>query len=143
MNLVGLTKEHGMTYFRLGISCPFLEKESCSIYSDRPILCREFLVTSPAENCSQPTPETVHRVRLPLQLMTTVARFMPELDPPRFVLPVPLILALDWADDNPDASPLRTGIEWLSEIVNRLRIYVEGLPQPESERTGTFSPEAG
>jgi hypothetical protein len=132
-----------MTYFRLGISCPFLEKESCSIYSDRPIICREFLVTSPAENCSCPTPETICRVRLPLRLMTAVARFMPELDPPRFVLPVPLILALDWADDNPDVSPPRTGIEWLGEIVNRLRIYEEGLPQPESERTGTVSPQAG
>ena len=42
----------GMEYFRLGIACPFLEAESCSIYPDRPIACREYLVTSPAEGAA-------------------------------------------------------------------------------------------
>ena len=37
----------GREYFQLGIPCPFLEEESCSIYHDRPITCREYLVTSP------------------------------------------------------------------------------------------------
>src|SRR2546423_12084461 len=49
----------GREYFNLGIPCPFLEDESCSIYLDRPITCREYLVTSPATNCAAPTPETV------------------------------------------------------------------------------------
>lgn len=133
----------GMTYFRLGISCPFLEKESCSIYFDRPIICREFLVMSPAENCSRPTPETVHRVRLPLRLVTAVARSMPDLDPPGFVLPVPLALALDWADDHPDLSPPRTGPEWLRMILDRLRTCERGVLRPESAGTGTAFPETG
>src|SRR5215204_6709152 len=30
-----------MSYFRLGIPCPFLENEACSIHKDRPIKCRE------------------------------------------------------------------------------------------------------
>src|SRR5436190_11726199 len=30
----------GDRYFALGIACPFLEAESCSIYADRPIACR-------------------------------------------------------------------------------------------------------
>jgi Fe-S-cluster containining protein len=46
----------GTTYFRQGIACPFLEDESCSIHSDRPLACREYLVTSPAANCRQPSP---------------------------------------------------------------------------------------
>ena len=37
--------------FRQAIPCPFLEDEACSIYPDRPITCREFLVTTPAIYC--------------------------------------------------------------------------------------------
>ena len=48
----------GLDYFRLGIACPFLEDESCSIYHDRPIACREYLVTSPPACCAAPTAET-------------------------------------------------------------------------------------
>ena len=36
----------GMEYFRLGIACPFLEDESCSIHPDRPLSCREYLVAN-------------------------------------------------------------------------------------------------
>ena len=39
----------GLAYFALGIPCPFLEEELCSIHADRPLVCREFLVTSPPE----------------------------------------------------------------------------------------------
>jgi Fe-S-cluster containining protein len=115
----------GMAYFRLGISCPFLEDESCSIYPDRPITCREFLVTSPAENCTQPTPETVERVNLPLRMVTALARFVPG-DPPQFRLPVPLILAVEWADQHPSDPPPRTGPEWLREILDRVRVHSGG-----------------
>src|SRR5438105_2241902 len=34
----------GLDYFQQGIACPFLEEESCSIYEERPIACREYLV---------------------------------------------------------------------------------------------------
>ncbi|HEX6174905.1 MAG TPA: YkgJ family cysteine cluster protein, partial [Candidatus Binatia bacterium] len=44
-----------MSYFRLGIPCPFLEDEACSIHAERPIKCREYLVISPAANCRQPS----------------------------------------------------------------------------------------
>ena len=36
-------------YFRVGVPCPFLEEGSCSIYADRPLRCREYVVVSPAE----------------------------------------------------------------------------------------------
>jgi hypothetical protein len=54
----------GMKYFGLGIACPFLEDESCSIYEHRPMRCREYLVTSPPENCAHPTSDTVKMVEL-------------------------------------------------------------------------------
>ena len=43
-------------YFALQIPCPFLEDESCSIHPERPMVCREYHVTSPAERCAQPLP---------------------------------------------------------------------------------------
>ncbi len=54
----------GTAYFRLGIACPFLEDESCSIHPDRPMACREYLVTSPAENCRTPRADTIEKVVL-------------------------------------------------------------------------------
>jgi Fe-S-cluster containining protein len=52
-------------YWRLRLPCPFLESESCSIYPDRPIACREYLVVSPAEHCAEPTSENVRALPLP------------------------------------------------------------------------------
>ena len=47
-------REFGLEYFRQGIPCPFLEDEACSIYPDRPVTCREFLVTYAREKLSEP-----------------------------------------------------------------------------------------
>ena len=55
----------GLAYFALGIPCPFLEEESCSIHADRPLVCREFLVTSPPEFCADPAGRRVEGVELP------------------------------------------------------------------------------
>lgn len=55
----------GRDYFRLGMPCPFLEDESCSIHSERPASCREYVVSSPAENCAQPTAENIEKISVP------------------------------------------------------------------------------
>lgn len=110
----------GQAYFREGIPCPFLEEESCSIYGDRPIGCREYLVTSPADNCARPTAETVARVKLPLKVWTAIARF--DEVPPRshFIRWVPLILAPAWAEAHPDEPASRPGPEMLREFFDHL-----------------------
>src|SRR5262249_7509816 len=46
--------ELGMEYFAAGVPCPFLVNESCSIHPHRPLVCRQYLVTSPAERCAAP-----------------------------------------------------------------------------------------
>src|SRR5262249_20241959 len=65
----------GIGYFNLGIPCPFLDDESCSIHPDRPITCREYLVTSPAENCAHPTATNIDWVPLAGKVWTALARF--------------------------------------------------------------------
>lgn len=43
-------------YFAAGVACPFLEDEACSIHADRPLSCREYLVTSPPDLCAALSP---------------------------------------------------------------------------------------
>ena len=111
------TTELGMRYFRLGIPCPFLEDENCSIYLDRPLECREYLVTSPAENCLTPSPETIRHMPTPGWVMTSFA----SLDGPpptgMTVRWVPLVLALEWADAHPEPPATETGPELFSKFM--------------------------
>ena len=82
----------GLEWFALGVACPFLEDESCSIHAERPLVCREYLVTSPAQACANPSADTVTVVKLAGQLSRAAAR----LDDPRGTgASIPLLLALD------------------------------------------------
>lgn len=109
-------KQLGLTYFAQGIACPFLEEESCSIHPDRPLACREYLVTSPAANCAAPSAETVHCVEMP----SSVSRVVQTMTASRGVNWLPMILALDWAEQHPDQSDERTGPEWLQTVFQQL-----------------------
>jgi Fe-S-cluster containining protein len=108
-----------MSYFRLGIPCPFLENEACSIHPDRPVKCREYLVTSPAEHCRAPTAETIRPVELPFQMWTALAR-LENASPSKKIRWVPLILALEWADSHAQEPKPRPGHEVLREFFDCL-----------------------
>lgn len=111
--------ELGMTYFALGLPCPFLENESCSIYADRPLACREFLVSSPAENCRHPTAETIDKVPLPVMLSETLYRVSGtgERQPARWF---PLVLALQWSADHAgEPEPATPGVELFQKFVRQ------------------------
>lgn len=110
----------GLGYFRLGIPCPFLEDESCSIHPDRPITCREYLVTSPAENCAAPTATSIDWVPLAGKVWTALARFDAMAPGARYLRWVPLILAPEWAAEHPEQKPPRPGPDWLNELFANL-----------------------
>ena len=57
----------GLEYLRARVACPFLENESCGIHPIRPLICREYLVTSPPEYCGIPVPEKVDRIAMPVK----------------------------------------------------------------------------
>lgn len=112
--LIGPPSEHGRTaliasndgdaterwinvndrYFGLGIACPFLEKDRCSVYEDRPFVCREYLVTSPASLCASLS-RGVRPVPRPAYATPTFSRMAETLDGVR-PGSVPLPLALEW-----------------------------------------------
>jgi len=107
-------------YFQLGIACPFLEEESCSIYAERPIACREYLVTSPAENCAGIAGKAVIRVRLPLFVFNAVTQWNSP-DPDRVDRRwVPLPLAPQWAETHPDESLPKSGVDLFAEFLRHL-----------------------
>lgn len=119
-------RDIGLEYFRLGIACPFLENESCSIYADRPIACREYLVTSPPEHCARPSAETVRIVPLPAKVWIALAR-LEEQPGRRFVPWVPLALAPEWSRAQPAGPVPRAGTELLTA-------FFEKLAQKKKER---------
>jgi Fe-S-cluster containining protein len=149
--------EVGLAYFRLGIPCPFLEDESCSIHPQRPLTCREYLVTSPAEHCADPSTGQIQWVPLPAKVWVAAARCEPRSapgapasshdhpagqgtpalapeapvsdrnqpaesqgQPPRYVPWVPLIQALEWAEEHPPPPAEHTGPELVRQVLAAL-----------------------
>lgn len=55
-------------YFAAQVACPFLVDKACSIHAVRPLACREFLVSSPAEFCRQPEGDKVRQVAVGAKL---------------------------------------------------------------------------
>jgi Fe-S-cluster containining protein len=108
-------RELGLAYFRLGLACPFLVDESCSIHAERPLACREYLVTSPAANCAQPSADTVRMVPLSMKVSSALRRVGGAV-PGGYV---PLVLALSWAAAHP-APGQRPGVDVLREFLGAL-----------------------
>jgi Fe-S-cluster containining protein len=104
-------RELSTAYFALGIACPFLEDESCSIHPDRPLVCREYLVTSPAALCAGPEQEGVTPV--PVPKVSLAARGLQDEGEEWF----PLALLMDWAKTRPKGGARRTGPEWIQKFL--------------------------
>jgi len=103
-------------YFKQGIPCPFLEEESCSIYEERPLVCREYLVTTPAKNCEDPSPRTIRTIPVPIKPSPAVCEITrSENLGPGFTF-VPLILSLDWAENFPEKKEERMGEQWMKDF---------------------------
>jgi Fe-S-cluster containining protein len=83
-------------YFALGLVCPFLEVDACGIYPDRPFVCRQYLVTSPAELCADPFANAVQVVPMPVHAAGASMRAAEEVTG-RPQYSVPLVLALEYA----------------------------------------------
>lgn len=86
-------------YWKLQIACPFLEDESCSIHPDRPTVCREHHVTTPAENCKQLYQVHVDRVDPPVRVGEVLARTTHRAGAGETFM-IPLALSLEWSEAN-------------------------------------------
>lgn len=84
-------------YWALGLPCPFLEGGSCSAYPVRPVICRQYSVTTPPERCARLfEPGVVIRaVPHPLELAGTLACFDGARARATAALPLSLSLLLE------------------------------------------------
>lgn len=106
-------------YFAEGVACPFLEDESCSIHAARPLVCREYLVTSPPEHCSSPGRAEVRRINLFMSPSKTV-QFVGSTKRLRDVGFVPLIRALELAEKLPESFEEKRPAQWVKEFIDHL-----------------------
>jgi Fe-S-cluster containining protein len=106
-------RELALKYLHLSLACPFLEGGSCSIYADRPLVCREYMVVSPPENCDWGNDLPVETVSLPL----TPWRALAELGPGEWI---PLPLSLEATQGEPNEA-LGTSIakEFFENLIGR------------------------
>jgi len=108
------------SYFALGLVCPFLEDDACSIHPTRPFVCRQYLVTSPAELCADPLRNPVEVVPMPVKgAGAMLAAAAPVAG--REQLTIPLVTALEY-DARHSTELERTGDaelilrRWLAEL---------------------------
>jgi Fe-S-cluster containining protein len=107
-------RELSISYFALGVPCPFLEEESCSIHAERPLICREYLVTSPPELCAGPQQIGVTPVAVP-KTSLAARKLQDEKD-----AWLPLALLMAWGRTRPQNNVRRTGREWVQRFIEGL-----------------------
>lgn len=121
--------ETAAAYFEKKIPCPFLLNDACSVYNERPLACRAYLVTTPAIWCDAPTRFPVRTVPKPQIASSVLAAAAAQLtgDPPAMI---PLGTAMRWVDANVELGFREwSGIEVLSALLREL-----GIPETEIEK---------
>ena len=113
-------REAAAAYLELGLACPFLEDDACSIHPERPFVCRRYLVSSPARLCAAPLTNPVEVVPVPGNPAGALLEASQALAG-RPQLTVPLVLALAWherhADEFRQATDPRPPLQrWLAAL---------------------------
>ena len=109
-------------YFALGLVCPFLQDDACSIHPQRPFVCRQYLVTSDPALCADPFANPVEVVPMPVQAATAMLSAASQ----AMAIPqhtVPLVLALEHARTHREALRQRVDAEpvfrhWLRALAS-------------------------
>jgi Fe-S-cluster containining protein len=120
-------------YIAQRVACPFLEAESCSIYEDRPLVCREYLVTSPSENCASPRPDNTEKLPISGQsskAFAMLAKTGNSKNPSSLLL----IRLLEFAETHTEKFEERTGPAWTEDFFRLLTNRKEpGMPENIAE----------
>jgi Fe-S-cluster containining protein len=104
-------------YFQEQIACPFLDDESCGIYAERPLVCREYLVTSPAADCAKLYELPIARLEVPVHMGGVMVQLTHQVAGVP-IEAIPLVLSLEWAEAHPGAlERQRPGLELVQTLV--------------------------
>jgi Fe-S-cluster containining protein len=125
-------KSLAIDYLYQRVPCPFLIDEACSIHPIRPLICREYLVTSPAEHCFDPATLQTEMVHLPIRLMPTLNRIGAEVENnTRGWIPLVFLFAWMKANAHPGERISGTGAEVLHHFLSRMGSAGGDLVSPE------------
>lgn len=113
-------------YFEKDIACPFLVDESCSVHPERPLVCRDYLVTSPAEFCATPGKNRIRIVPMPPGLSAPLSRVAASLLGGEPVM-IPLSIAMRWVDNHADCGFQ----EWSDRDVMSVLLKELGVPEAD------------
>lgn len=109
-------------YFDMGEPCPFLLDESCGVHEHRPLICREYNVTSPAAWCGAPKLHSIRKIPMPPGVSYPLARLTAKLTGGHPEL-VPLPLAFEYAEAHAELAFRRwPGVELFEGLVAELKL---------------------
>ncbi len=128
-------RQLALDYLYQRVPCPFLEDESCSIHPIRPLACREYLVSSPAQYCADPATLQVAPIRMPLyfsRILNAIGA-MVEGDSRGWI---PLVFLFAWMKSGaqPGSAISGTGPQVLYE-------FVRCMSEAKLRRVGDNSPQ--
>lgn len=114
-------RQLALDYFYQRVPCPFLEDESCSIHPFRPLVCREYLVTSPPEHCEDPATLKATPVHMPLRFSRILNAIGAEVEAePRGWIPLIFLFAWMKSGARPGEAVAGSGQQVLYEFVKRI-----------------------
>jgi Fe-S-cluster containining protein len=125
-----VSTELAMEYFRARVPCPFLENESCSIHPIRPLVCREYLVTSPAALCEDPGIHDLAAVQLPVKLSSALYAFGQQMEEDHRGW-IPLVFLLAWGRSGARPGEYVAGTS--EEVMKRFLAQLENQPPDKAE----------
>ena len=126
-------RDLALAYLYERIPCPFLENESCSIHPDRPLACREYLVTSEPEHCFDPATLQSVPVNLPLHFSRVLNRIGADLEgDARGWIPLLFLFAWMKSGARPGDAVAGDGPQVLYEFVKRISDGQIPVPSTES-----------
>ncbi|MDP3427521.1 MAG: YkgJ family cysteine cluster protein [Humidesulfovibrio sp.] len=81
-------------YWKLALPCPFLDDDACGIYAERPLICRQYAMTTPPAACKDPFGPDAALVKVlpPVDLAGAAAAFDGQWAHASRVLPLLLCL---------------------------------------------------
>jgi Fe-S-cluster containining protein len=111
-------RDIGVKYFSLGLDCPFLEDKRCSIYSDRPLECRKYLVTSDPEHSKQLSAKEIKHIASKLRLTAALTKQSQECFGETSQGWMLMVYSLDCAKSDKTRPRKKSAKLWLQEFVS-------------------------
>jgi len=115
----------GEWYAGLKLACPFLSHSLCTSYENRPIACREHIVTGSALLCEDERTVESQIVQMPVSVLQCLGQLTADLEQSN-IEAVILPLALPWTQENIERGertwPAVTMVERFVEILRALNI---------------------